>query len=74
LKSVTLSDNIVHSRNQNQTPALLFADELQKKAALQTMEPVVISTNQVTGKLMRSKSSAFTDGFRASHDEGIGVS
>jgi hypothetical protein len=37
---------------------LAVADELQRKAALLTMEPVVISTNQVTGKVKRSGSCA----------------
>jgi hypothetical protein len=54
---------------------LSVADEQQKKAALQTMERVVISTNHVTGRLMRSKSYAFDPGeLSANHDEEIGVS
>jgi hypothetical protein len=51
------------------------ADEQQKKAALQTMEPVVISTNHVTGRLMRSKPYAFDPGeLSANQDPEIGVS
>ena len=62
LKSVSpLSDDRIHSRNHRNL-GIAVADELQRKAALQTTEPVIISTNQVTGKIMRSGSSALTLG------------